>query len=69
MILSGLVHAVVNQAAGDKVWLIEARAAGEHRSVDARLVHHPHMRRKIGEQRIEPIIWIAVFVEPKGTVA
>jgi hypothetical protein len=69
MILFGLVHAVVDQAAGSKVWLIEARAAGEHRNVDARLVHHPHMRRKICEQRIEPIIWIAVFVEPKGTVA
>ena len=37
--------------------------------VDARLVHHLHMCRKIGEQRIEPIIWIAVFVEPKGIVA
>src|SRR6478609_2611043 len=64
-----LVHAIVDQAAGSKVLLIKARAAGEHRNVDARLVHHPHMRRKICEQRIEPIIWIAVFVEPKGTVA
>ena len=27
MILFGLVHAVVDQAAGSKVWLIEARAA------------------------------------------
>jgi hypothetical protein len=25
------------------------------------------MCRKIGEQRIEPIIWIAVLVEPKAT--
>ena len=69
MILFGLVHAVVDQAAGSKVWLIEARAAGEHRNVDARLVHHSHMRRKIGEQRIEPIIWISVFVEAEATVA
>src|SRR6476659_5732656 len=64
-----LVHAVVDQAADSKVWLIEARAAGEHRNVDARLVHHSHMCRKIGEQRIEPIIWIAVCVEAKTTVA
>jgi hypothetical protein len=69
MILFGLVHAVVDQAAGSKVWLIEARAAGEHRNVDARLVHHPNMRRKIGEQRIEPIIWISVFVEAEATIA
>ena len=40
-----LVHAVVDQAAGSKVWLIKARAAGEHRNVDARLVHHSNMRR------------------------
>jgi hypothetical protein len=68
MILFGLMHAVVDQAAGSKVWLIEARAAGEHRNVDARLVHHPNMRRKIGKQRIEPIIWISVFVEAEATV-
>ena len=67
MILFGLVHAVVDQAADSNVWLIEARAAGEHRNVDACLVHHSHMCRKIGEQRIEPVIWIAVFVEPKVT--
>jgi hypothetical protein len=30
---------------------------------------HPHMCRKIGEQRIEPIIWISVFVEAEATVA
>src|SRR4029077_6115204 len=69
MILFGLVHAVVDQAAGSNVRLIEARAAGEHRNVDARLVHHSHMRRKIGEQRIEAVIWSAVFVEAKSTVA
>src|SRR4029077_10986250 len=69
MILFDLVHAVVDQAAGSKVWLIEARAAGEHGNVDARLVHHPHMRREIGEQRIEPVIWISVFVEAEATVA
>ena len=45
MVLFSLVHAVVDQAAGSKVWLIKARAAGEHRNVDARLVHHPNMRR------------------------
>jgi hypothetical protein len=27
------------------------------------------MRRKIGEQWIEPIIWISVFVEAEATVA
>ena len=59
MILFGLVHAVVDQAADSNVWLIEARAAGEHRNVDACLVHHSHMCRKIGEQRIEPVISIA----------
>src|SRR5262249_48202949 len=69
MILFGWVHAVVDQAAGSKVWLIEARAAGEHRNVDARLVHHPNMRREIGEQRIEPINWISVFVEAEATLA
>src|SRR5882757_10138180 len=69
MVLFSLVHAVVDQAAGSNVRLIEARAAGEHRNVDARLVHHPNMCRKIGEQRIEPIIWISVFVEAKGSVA
>ena len=52
MILFALVHAVIDQAAGSKVRLIEARATGEHRNVDARLVHHANMRRKIGEQRI-----------------
>src|SRR5262249_31841584 len=69
MILFGWVHAVVDQAAGSKVWLIEARAAGEHRNVDARLVHHPNMCRKIGEQRIEPPNWISVFVEAEATIA
>ena len=57
-----LVHAVVNQAAGGKVWLIETRAAGEHRNVDARPIHHPHMRGKVGELSIETIIWISIFV-------
>ena len=46
-----LVHAVVDQAAGSKVWLIKAAAAGEHRNVDARLVHHPHMRRSRAADR------------------
>src|SRR5258705_832110 len=69
MILFGLVHAVVDQTAGSKVWLIEARAAGEHRNVNPSSVHHPNMRRKIGEQRIEPVIWISVFVEAEATVA
>jgi hypothetical protein len=69
MILFDLVHAVVDQAAYSKAWLIEARAAGEHGNLDARLVHHPHMRREIDEERIEPVNWIAVFVEAKATVA
>ena len=29
------------------------------------LIHHPHMRGKIGEQRIEPVIGISIFVEAK----
>jgi hypothetical protein len=62
MIPFRLVQAVVNQAAGGKVWLIEPLAAGEHRNVDARLVHHPHMRGKIGELSIETIIGISFFV-------
>ena len=69
VILFGLVHAVVDEAAGGKAWLIEARAAGEHCNVDARLVHHPNMCRKIGELRIESIIWISVFIAAEATAA
>ena len=66
MIAFRLTHAVVDQAAGGEVRLIEAGAAGEHRDVDAGMVHHPHMRGKIGEQRIEAVVGIAVLVEAKG---
>ena len=62
-----LMHAVIDQAAGGKVWLVEAPAAGEHRNVDARPIHHPHMRGQVGKQRIEAVIGIAVFVQAKGT--
>jgi hypothetical protein len=67
MIPLSLVHAVIDQAAGSNICLIEARAAGEHRSIDARFVHHPHMRRKLGEQRIEPVIGISIFVDADAT--
>jgi hypothetical protein len=66
MIPFRLVHVVVNQAAAGKTWLIEALAAGEHRNVDARPVHHPHMRGKIGELSIETVIGISFFVYANG---
>ena len=62
MIAFRLVHAVVNQAAGGKAWLIETLAAGEHRNVDARPIHHPHMRGKVGELGVETIVRISIFV-------
>ena len=62
-----LPHAIVDQAASRKVRLVDARTAREHRHVDAGVIHHPNMRRKIGKQRIEPVIGIAVLVEANGT--
>ena len=38
------VRGVVTGDERNKVWLIEARAAGKHRNVDACLVHHSHMQ-------------------------
>ena len=49
MIPFGLLHAVVDQAAGGNIRLIKALQAGEDRSIDACLVHHTNMRRQIGE--------------------
>ncbi len=63
MRLLGLAHAVVDQAAGREIGLIEARAAGEHAGVDAGRIHHADMRGEIGEQRIEQIMRIAVAIE------
>jgi hypothetical protein len=67
MVALRLMQAVINQAAGGKVRLVEARAAGQHRNVDVCPVHHPHMRWQVGKQRIEAVIGIAVFVQAKGT--
>ena len=64
-----LMQAVIDQTAGAKVWLIEARAAGEHRDVDARPVHHPHMRGKISKQWIKEVIRISIVVEAHGRSA
>jgi hypothetical protein len=49
MIQFGLLHAVVDQAAGGNIRVIQALQAGEDRSVNACLVHHTNMRRQIGE--------------------
>ena len=67
MVALRLMQAVIDQPAGGKVGLVEARAAGQHRNVDACPVHHPHMRGQVGKQRIEAVIGIAVFVQAKGT--
>ena len=64
IIFDRLPHAVVDQPTGGKIGLVEARAAGEHARIDAGAVHHPYMCVKIGEQRVEQIIWVAVGVEP-----
>ena len=63
MRLFGLAHAIVDRPADRKIGLIEARAAGEHAGIDAGRVHHADMRRKIGKQRIEQIMRIAVAIE------
>ena len=63
MIALRLPHSVVDQAAHGKVGLIEAGPAGQHCHVNAGMVHHPHMRGKIGQQWIEGIVGIAVLVE------
>src|SRR5437016_2966758 len=57
-----LMHAIIDQAADSKVWLVKARAAGEHRDVDARPGHHPYMRGKIGKQGIKEVIGISIVV-------
>src|SRR5260370_2867136 len=61
-----LMHAVIDQSAGGKVRLIKPNTAGEHRNIDAGIVHHPHMPGKIGEQRIEAVIWVSIVVEANG---
>jgi hypothetical protein len=61
-----LVQVVVDQAALGRVRLIQSRATGEHCKVDACPIHHPHVRRKVGEQRVKAIIWIAILVEANG---
>ena len=63
MRLLGLAHAVVDLPADREIGLIEARAAGEHAGIDAGGIHHADMRGKIGEQRIEQIMRIAVAIE------
>ena len=68
MILFDPAPVVVDQAADSMAWLIEPRAAGEHGSQAALSI----IRTCAGntcEERIEPVNWIAVFVEAKGTVA
>jgi hypothetical protein len=61
-----LVHAVINQTAGGKVWLIETLPAREHCNVDPGPVHHPHVRREIGELGIEAIMGISILVHVNG---
>ncbi len=58
-----LTHAIVDGAADGKIGLVEARSARQHAGVDTGGVHHPHMRRKIGQQRVEQIMRIAVAIE------
>ena len=61
--LLGLTHAIVDGAADGKIGLVEARSARQHAGVDTGGVHHPHMRGKIGQQRVEQIMRIAVAIE------
>jgi hypothetical protein len=64
-----LVHAVVNQAAGGKIWLVETLPAREHCNVDPGPVHHPYVRREIGELSFEAIMGISILVQVNsGTV-
>ena len=46
MILLGLLHAIVDQAAGREIGLVEPGAAGQHAGIDAGAIHHrEHARR------------------------
>ena len=63
MVAFRLVQIVIDEAAGCDVWLIEARAAGQHRHVDTGAIHHPYMRRQVGEQRVKTIIGITALIE------
>ncbi len=63
MIVHRLAHAVVDQAAGREVGLVEAGAAGEHAGVDPGAIHHPHVGLEIREQRIEQVVRVAVRIE------
>jgi hypothetical protein len=66
VIALGLPHPVIDQAAGSEIRLIEASPARQHRQIDSRVVHHAHMRGKIGQQRIELVIWIAMLIEAQN---
>jgi hypothetical protein len=43
--------------------------ATEHAGINAACVHHAHMGGKIGEQRVEQIMRIAVAIEIDGDFA
>jgi hypothetical protein len=62
-------HAIVDQAAGCDIGLVETRSAGEHAGIDPAQIHHTDVGGKIGQQRIEQIMRIAVAIEIGGELA
>src|SRR4029077_12428575 len=60
-----LAHAVVDEPTNGDIRLIKASAARKHAGVNSSAVHHAYVRGKIGEQRIEQIVRVAVLVEPR----
>ena len=66
IVLHGLLDAVIDQAAGGEVRLVEARPRGEHGGIDTGAVHHAHMGGQVGQQRVEQIVRIAVLIELDG---
>ena len=65
-IVGRLLHAIVDQPADLEVGLIETRAAGKDARIDAGVVHHPHMRGEVRQQRIEQVGRVAVLIEQNG---
>ena len=55
----------VDQPADGEIWLIEPRSVIPYGCVDAEMFHRSQGRRKIHEQRIEPVVRIAMLIDPE----
>ena len=69
MVLFRLFHLVVDKGAGRPVGIVEPVGAGQHRHIDARIIHHPHMFIEIRQQRIEQIGRVAVLIKAGAELA